>query len=94
MTARLTDLQRSVVERLNFLGMEDFARRATIAWRDGRRYPCALTPAEMATMEGATLCNDFKNANAQAAASAPTPIASHETSLCSRSSACADDQYR
>ena len=71
MTTRLTDLQRSVVERLNFLGMEEFAQRATVAWREGRRYPCVLTPAERATMEGATLCNDFKNANAQAAMSLP-----------------------
>lgn len=63
----LTPLQRSVIERLNFLGMEDFAHRATVAWRDGARYPCALTPAERATMEGATLCNDFKRANAEVA---------------------------
>jgi hypothetical protein len=60
-------MQRSVIERLNFLGMEDFANRATIAWREGARYPCALTPAERATMEGATLCNDFKRANAEVA---------------------------
>jgi hypothetical protein len=67
MTKPLTPLQRSVIERLNVLGMEDFANRATIAWRDGARYPCVLTPAERATMEGATLCNDFKRANAEVA---------------------------
>jgi len=73
MTVPLTPLQRSVIERLNVLGMEDFASRATIAWQDGARYPCALTPAERATMEGATLCNDFKRANAEVARTA-TPV--------------------
>jgi plasmid replication initiation protein len=71
MTMPLTPLQRSVIERLNVFGMEDFANRATIAWRDGARYPCTLTPAERATMEGATLCNDFKRANAEVARTAP-----------------------
>jgi len=65
MTKPLTALQRSVIERLYVVGLEEFANRARNAWGDGARYPCALTPAERATMEGATLCNDFKRANAE-----------------------------
>ena len=92
MTTRLTELQRNVVERLNFLGMEDCARRATTAWRDGRRYPCALTPAEKATMEGGALCGDFKNANAQAAP--PVPLAGREANASSCPPAELHDQAR
>lgn len=66
MTRPLTDLQRSVIQRLNVVGLEDFATRAITAWSEGQKYPCALTPAERATMEGATLCDDYKNANADA----------------------------
>jgi hypothetical protein len=83
MTTRLTDLQQSVIQRLNFVGMEDFAERAMVAWRDGRRYPCVLTPAERATMEGAVLGSDFKNANAQATMS--VPVVDRDMSACSQS---------
>lgn len=68
MTGELTALQRSTLERLKLLGMEDFAARAKAAWMDRRPYPCALTPAERATMEGANLCEGFKAANQQARA--------------------------
>lgn len=64
----LSVLQRKVIERLNLVGMEAFAERASEAWSDGRPYPCSLTPAERATMEGAVLCDDFKLANQQARA--------------------------
>lgn len=68
MPLTLSFLQRKVLERLNLLGMEDFGARAGEAWSDGRPYPCKLTPAERATMEGAALCDDFKLANQQARA--------------------------
>ena len=68
MSPSLSFLQRKVIERLNLLGMEDFAARAGEAWSDGRPYPCKLTPAERATMEGAGLCEDFKQGNQQARA--------------------------
>lgn len=68
MSPVLSFLQRKVIERLNLLGMEDFAARAREAWTDGRPYPCKLTPAERATMEGAGLCEDFKLGNQQARA--------------------------
>jgi len=73
MTKPLTALQRSVIERLYVVGLEDFANRASTAWRDGARYPCALTPAERATMEGAALCSDFKRANAEVLNAHTTP---------------------
>ena len=63
MTSSLTELQQSVIARLSLLGMEDFANRARTAWLDYGAYPCALSPAERATMEGARLCEDFKRAN-------------------------------
>jgi hypothetical protein len=66
MTDSLTSQQRQVVERLNFVGMEQFAEVALASWRQGSPYPCKLTPAERATMEGAGLCDDFKKANAEA----------------------------
>lgn len=65
-TRSLTTQQQRVVERLNFVGMEQFAEVALAAWRQGNPYPCKLTPAERATMEGAGLCEDFKKANAEA----------------------------
>ena len=68
MTLELTSLQKSAIERLKLVGLEDFADRATAAWIDRRPYPCALTPAERATMEGANLCEAFKTANQQARA--------------------------
>jgi len=68
MSLALSFLQRKVIERLNLVGMEEFADRAGEAWGDGRPYPCSLTPAERATMEGAALCDDFKRANQQARA--------------------------
>ena len=64
----LSVLQRRVIERLNLVGMEEFAERASDAWSEGHPFPCALTPAERATMEGAQLCTDFKLANQQARA--------------------------
>jgi hypothetical protein len=63
-----TPLQRTLIERLSFVGMEDFADRAMLAWGESRPYPCALTPAERATMEGAQLCEEFKQADQQARA--------------------------
>jgi len=68
MAPTLSSLQRRVIERLNLLGLEDFAARATAAWSDGQPFPCKLTPAERATMEGAALCEDYKQANQQARA--------------------------
>ena len=68
MPRELTSLQRSTLERLKVVGMEDFAARASAAWMDHRPYPCALTPAERATMEGANLCEPFKAANQEARA--------------------------
>jgi hypothetical protein len=68
MTQELTPLQASLLARLNLVGMEEFAGRAKSAWVDRRPYPCALTPAERATMEGANLCEQFKAANQQARA--------------------------
>lgn len=66
----LTTLQSSVIERLNLVGLEHLAHLAMTAWGDDRAFPCALSPAERATMEGATLCEDFKRANAEARAAA------------------------
>ena len=68
MSSTLSSLQRKVIERLNILSMEDFAARASEAWCVGRPYPCKLTPAERATMEGAALCADYKLANQEAKA--------------------------
>jgi hypothetical protein len=68
MPHELTPLQRSLIERLYLVGMEDFADRAKTAWTDRRPYPCTLTPAERATMEGADLCEPFKAANREARA--------------------------
>lgn len=64
----LTSLQMSVIGRLRLVGMEDFADGATAAWMARQPYPCALTPAERATMEGANLCEQFKAANQEARA--------------------------
>ena len=64
----LTTLQRSLLERLNILGMADLADRAQTAWSELRAYPCALTPVEQSAMEGESLCHDFKLANKQARA--------------------------
>jgi len=66
MTRSLTSQQQRVVDRLNLVGMEEFAEVALASWRQGSPYPCKLTPAERATMEGAGLCEDFKRANAEA----------------------------
>lgn len=54
------------MDRLQLVGLEELADRAMTAWRDDRPQPCALTPAERATMEGAGLCEEFKRANQQA----------------------------
>ena len=64
----LTPFQRIVIEQLYLVGMEDFADRAREAWTNLRPYPCTLTAAERATMEGAGLCTGFKTANQQARA--------------------------
>jgi len=66
MTRSLTSQQQRVVDRLSLVGMEEFAEVALASWRQGSPYPCKLTPAERATMEGAGLCEDFKRANAEA----------------------------
>ena len=66
----LTTLQYTVIERLNLVGLEHLADLAATAWADDRPFPCALSPVERATMEGATLCEDFKMANAEARAAA------------------------
>ena len=66
MTRALSSQQQRVVDRLHLVGMEDFAALALEAWRHGSPYPCVLTPAERATMEGAGLCEEFKKANAEA----------------------------
>lgn len=87
MPHELTPLQRSVIERLRFVGMEDFADRATIAWIDRRPYPCALTLAERATMEGANLCEQFKAANQQARAAQAAAAPSSTSELLVRSPA-------
>lgn len=68
MSRTLTPLQQSLVDRLKIVGMEEFAERARAAWAELRPYPCALTPAERATMEGANLCSDYKKANQEARA--------------------------
>src|SRR5215472_5569151 len=46
MRQSLTTFQDVVIKRLNFLGLEDVAQRATVAWAHGRFFPGALTPAE------------------------------------------------
>jgi len=62
----LTPLQLRTVDRLDFVGLGELADRATTAWSNSLPFPCALTPAERATMEGASLCEDFKMANREA----------------------------
>ncbi|HEY7236090.1 MAG TPA: hypothetical protein VH539_18170 [Gemmatimonadaceae bacterium] len=69
-SSALTALQQTVIERLDLVGLEHLADLATAAWADDRPFPCALSPAERATMEGAILCEDFKRANAEARAAA------------------------
>jgi plasmid replication initiation protein len=76
MANELTSLQKSLIERLRLVGMEEFADRATAAWIDRRPYPCALTPAERATMEGANLCEPYKAANREARASQAAAVQS------------------
>jgi len=68
MPRALTTLQRNLLERLNLVGMEELAARAQEAWSELRAYPFSLTPAELATMEGALLWDDFRLANHQARA--------------------------
>jgi hypothetical protein len=81
MTGELTALQRSTVDRLKLLGVEEFAARATAAWIDRRPYPCALTPDERATREGANLCEGFKAAaNRQARAAQAAAAESYQVS--------------
>lgn len=68
MPHELTSLQTSIIKCLELVGMEEFAERAKTAWLSCHPYPCSLTPAERATMEGAHLCEQFKVANQQARA--------------------------
>lgn len=81
MSHTLSFLQRRVIERLSLVGMEEFAERASEAWSEGRPYPCKLTPAERATMEGAVLCGDFRLANQEARAVAELTRASGHVRL-------------
>ena len=61
----LTPLQQQLIDRLSFLALEELAERARTAWANGVPYPYLLTPAERATLEGASLCEHFKLANRQ-----------------------------